>query len=137
MTPRQRAKFFEQEIEVEELLGGARIGRPKLAGPATTFAMLGVAQASGFGVYLAASTALGFMTHAVGVTLPFAVYTGMSSTIAFVIGPAGWLAAGAWGFWKLSQPRWKRIIPGLMYIIAVNARHRLDEDGAPAVIGTV
>lgn len=137
MKPKKRAQFFEQEIEVEKLTGDAKIKGPKLGGPMTTFAMLGAAQASGFGVYLAATTALGFVTHAVNVTLPFAVYSGMTSTIAFVIGPAGWLAAGAWGLWKVSQPRWKRIIPGLMYLTAVNARNRLEEDGEPGVVAAV
>ena len=134
MKPGERAKFFEQEVEVEKLTGGARIRGPKLGGPMTTFAMLGAAQMSGFGVYLAATTALGLVTHAVGMTLPFAVYTGMTSSIAFIIGPAGWLAAGAWGMWRLTQPRWKRAIPGLLYITAVNARRRLDEQGGPSPV---
>jgi hypothetical protein len=67
-----------------------------LKGAATTLGAFGAAQASGFGIYLGATTALGFLSQAVGVTLPFAVYTGMSSTIAFLIGPVGFLAAGAW-----------------------------------------
>ncbi len=68
-----------------------------LKAPLTTVAALGLAQASGFGVYLASTTSLGFVTHAVGITLPFAMYTGLSSTIAFLIGPAGWLGVSAWG----------------------------------------
>jgi hypothetical protein len=35
--------------------------------------------------------------NTIGITLPFAVYTGLTSTIAFVIGPVGWLTAGFWG----------------------------------------
>ena len=42
---------------------------------------LTVAQLSGFGVYLAASTIVGAMTHAAGTTLPFAFYTGMSPEV--------------------------------------------------------
>ena len=126
MKPRERLQFFHQQIELPGLASKAEFEGADWRGPVTTFAALGAAQASGFGVYLAASTALGFLTHAVGVTLPFAVYTGLSSTIAFVIGPVGWLSAGVWGAWKLTEPEWKRIIPGLIYMIAVNARSRLD-----------
>jgi uncharacterized protein YaaW (UPF0174 family) len=128
MGARQRSQFFEQEIEIPGLANDARIKGRGFGGPATTLGLLGAAQASGFGVYMASTTALGFLTHAVGVTLPFAVYSGMTSTIAFVIGPAGWLAVGGWGAWKLVQPRWKKMIPGLIYISAVNARPRPEED---------
>ena len=82
-------------------------------------------QASGFGVYLAATTALGFTTSAIGITLPFAAYTGLSSTIAFVIGPAGWLAAGLWGAWKVTQAEWKKLVPVVLYIASTRARYRL------------
>ena len=129
MKPRERMKFFEQQINASAMVRDAKIGGTTLTGPATTFALLGAAQASGFGVYVASTTALGFLTHAVGITLPFAVYTGMTSTIAFLIGPAGWLTAGLWGAWKLTQPEWKKLVPALVYIIAVNSSRGLG--GAP------
>lgn len=120
MKPRERLKYFEQQVDISELLRGTRIKAHSFRGPATTFALLGIAQTSGFGIYLASTSALGFLTHAVGVTLPFAVYTGMTSTIAFIIGPPDWLTAGIWGAWKLTQPNWKKLIKALMYIISTN-----------------
>lgn len=53
---------------------------------------LTAATLSGFGVYTAASTLVGGLTSLVGVTLPFAFYTTMSSVIAFATGPVGWIA---------------------------------------------
>ena len=50
---------------------------------------IGAAQLSGFGVYLLASSAVGAITHALGVTLSFATYTAMSSIIKLAIGPIG------------------------------------------------
>lgn len=125
MEPRERQSFFEQQVNAASILGGARVHGSSLAGPTTTFALLGAAQASGFGIYVASTTALGFLTHAVGVTLPFAVYTGMTSTIAFLIGPVGWLSAGLWGAWQLTQPKWKKLIPALVYVIAINSKRDL------------
>ncbi|MEO9091115.1 MAG: hypothetical protein ABI247_12370 [Rhodanobacter sp.] len=122
MKPRERAKFFETLVNVEEIVGGVKLKGQNFSGPMTSAAMMGAAQASGFGVYLASTTALGFLTHAVGVTLPFAFYSGLSSSIAFVIGPAGWLSLAAWSSWKLMQPEWKKIIKGPIYIIARNSR---------------
>ena len=55
---------------------------------------LGAAQLSGFGVYLLASSTVGAITSVLGITLPFAFYTGMSSVISFVIGPVGFLVMG-------------------------------------------
>ena len=55
---------------------------------------LGAAQLSGFGVYLLASSTVGAITSVLGITLPFAFYTGMYSVISFVIGPVGFLVMG-------------------------------------------
>lgn len=125
MSPKERCNFFDSQIDTEEVVPQAGIKGASLKGAASTLAILGAAQASGIGIYIASTTALGFLTHAVGVTLPFAFYTGMTSTIAFVIGPVGWLSAGIWGAWQLTEPKWKKIIPALIYIIAINSRMRL------------
>lgn len=55
---------------------------------------LGAAQLSGFGIYVLASSTVGAITSLLGITLPFALYTGMSSAISFIIGPVGFLVMG-------------------------------------------
>ena len=127
MTPRERHQFFVQQVDAAKLLDAANIEHDQSTGPKTAFLTLGLANAAGFGLYTSATTALGFATHAIGVTLPFAAYTGLSSTIAFVIGPAGWLAAGSWWVWKVTGPDWKKIIPALLYVICVEERLRLQD----------
>ena len=124
MKPKERVKFFSSLVDAQDIAQGAKVPGTNLSGPMTTLALLGLAQASGFGVYVASTTALGLLTHAVGITLPFAAFTGLTSTIAFVIGPVGWLSAIAWGTWKVTQPEWKKITPVLIYIIARNSRER-------------
>ncbi|WP_337900831.1 hypothetical protein [Galbibacter orientalis] len=54
---------------------------------------IGAAQLSGFGIYMLASSTVATISGLVGVTLPFAFYTTMSSVISFVIGPAGIILA--------------------------------------------
>ena len=127
MTPAKRIEFFSQEVDYSKMAEQAGIRSGNVAAPATTMAAMGAAQLSGFGIYTAATTALGFLTGAVGVTLPFAVYTGLTSTIAFLIGPIGWLGTGLWGAWKLTGPKWNKIIPSLIYIISTNAAMQLRE----------
>jgi hypothetical protein len=121
MTAAQRHMFLTCPVNLDD----ASVAFPKtgIKGASTTLAALGAAQASGFGVYLGATTALGFVSHAIGVTLPFAVYTGMSSTIAFLIGPVGFLAAGAWLGWSLTGPEWTRVLRGLLHIVAMRAKY--------------
>jgi len=125
MKPKQRLAFFDSKIDMQSLTKSAGIKSNDLSKPMTTFAVLAAAQTSGFGGYIASTTALGFLTNAIGITLPFAVYTGLSSTIAFVIGPVGWLTVGIWGAWKLMQPKWKTIIPALLYISSTNSYKKL------------
>ena len=119
MSAIQRADFFEREIETSLILGEDML-ESNLKGPMRTLAAMGLAKAAGFQLYMASTTALGFATHAVGLTLPFAAYSGMSSTIAFLIGPAGWLAVGGWAFWAVTGPEWKKLLPLVIYLI--NAR---------------
>lgn len=57
-------------------------------------ATIGAAQASGFGVYVLASSTVGAIASVVGITLPFAFYTGLSTAISYAIGPLGILVLG-------------------------------------------
>jgi hypothetical protein len=123
MGPRQRMQFFCQPIDGSDVWARSAVPGKSWKGPATAFAAIGAAQASGFGVYLASTTALGFLTHAAGVTLPFAVYTGMTSLIAIAIGPVGCVVAGAWAVSKAVEPNWQRLVGALMCMIATNS-HR-------------
>ena len=67
-----------------------------LLGPAMAATGIVAAQASGFAVYMAASTVVGAASHALSIALPFAFYTSMSHAIALAIGPVGWVASGLW-----------------------------------------
>lgn len=110
-------KRLQKQIEVEM---GASPGA--LAAEASGLAALAGAQASGFGVYLAATTALGAASQAVGVTLPFSVYTGVTSTICSVIGPLGWIALAAcmaYSLRKLGGPETDKLLPVVLLVARV------------------
>ncbi len=74
------------------------------------------AKMSGFGVYLLASTVLGSLTGVLGITLPFAVYMGVSQTLAFILGPVGWVALAGGVLFSLNQPNWNRLGLSVLYI---------------------
>jgi uncharacterized protein YaaW (UPF0174 family) len=121
MTAEQRHAFLTRPVHLDGL--AMSFPNTGMKGATNTLAALGAAQASGFGVYLGATTALGFVSHAIGVTLPFAIYAGMSSTIAFIIGPIGFLTAGAWLGWSATGPEWTRILRGLLHVVAMRAKY--------------
>jgi hypothetical protein len=121
MNAKQRHEFLTKRVQLDVM--AAEFPSSGWSGPVTTLAALSAAQVSGFGVYMGATTALGLASHAVGVTLPFAVYTGMTSTIAFLIGPIGFLATVGWLAHVFTSPEWARIIRGLLHIIAMRAKY--------------
>lgn len=81
---------------------------------------------SGFGVYLLASTSLGALTGVLGVTLPFAVYTTISSAISVILGPVGWIGTGLFVIWKLTGPNYKKLIPAIVYISNLRSKQELN-----------
>lgn len=78
--------------------------------------VMAAAKMSGFGVYLIASTVLGSLTNALGITLPFAIYIGMSQTIALILGPVGWAALAGGILFTLNQPNWNRLTLAVVYV---------------------
>lgn len=108
LTPEQRKKILmdlRQESNDPHLEGFLLGGGAMLA-----------AKMSGFGVYLLASTVLGGLTSALGITLPFAVYMGVSQTIALILGPVGWAALAGGVLFSLNQPNWDRLGLSVLYI---------------------
>ncbi len=81
-----------------------------------------LANLSGFGLYLAASTSLAAVTGAVGITLPFAAYTGLSSVLAAATGPLGWAALAVVAVYKLGGAAYKKTIPGVLVVASSRAR---------------
>ncbi len=116
LSPSERVKFFEEEVDLSGVVD-ADLVKSKTRAPLTAISALGLANASGFGIYYASTTALGFLTHAAGITLPFATYTGMTSTIGFIIGPPGFLAAGAFLAWRFTESNWKQLAPVIVYLM--------------------
>ncbi|WP_294378655.1 hypothetical protein [uncultured Clostridium sp.] len=87
----------DQQKELKKALGlenltGQEV-RKMLSAAVGTSAGILVVNASGFGAYMALTTIMhAIFTTTLGITLPFAAYTGATSALAFITGPAGWLA---------------------------------------------
>lgn len=119
MTPEQRGEIEQELRKVAQEFD--KNGALLLSG--SMFGALTAAQISGFGVYLLASTSLGAITAALGVTLPFVLYTTMSSAIAIIIGPVGWIGAGLLAFWQLTGPNHKHLLSAVLYICMLRTKY--------------
>jgi uncharacterized protein YaaW (UPF0174 family) len=71
---------------------------------------------SGVSSYLLASTVLGSLTQAFGISLPFAVDLGMSQAIAALLGPTEWAELAGSFLARLNQPNWKRLTLAVVYV---------------------
>lgn len=120
LTTSERKRFERELLKAAGDISGDDI--KKAVSGAGLFGAIGVAQMSGFGVYVLASTSLSTITGAVGLTLPFMAYTAASRAIAVVIGPVGWIGAGIFTLLQVSGPAWKKIIPAVIYICMIRNR---------------
>ncbi len=117
MTPEQR-----QQMDAELKATAAKYDKgAELLSNVSIFGALTAAKLSGFGVYLLASTTLGAITGVIGITLPFVIYTSMSTMLAVVIGPVGWLGAGLFAFWNMTGPNYKKLVPAILYVCMLRA----------------
>lgn len=80
---------FQEQLKILAIKNGIDTSQLKSISAIGTLAG---ANFAGFGLYVMASTFVGGITSIIGVTLPFAFYTGMSSVLSVVTGPIGWIA---------------------------------------------
>ena len=92
------------------------------------FGALATAQLSGFGVYILASTTLSVITGVFGLTMPFAFYAGISSLISVAIGPVGWLAGAVYAIYKFDTPKYKVLIPLVLFMTVARLSQELEPD---------
>ena len=121
MTPTER-KQMERDLQQTAQEFGQGRALIRGASGASVFAALTAAKLSGFSVYLLASTSLKFLTAPLGITLPFAAYTATSTTIWWLLGPPGWVIAGALTILGISGGNYQRVIPAVVYIAALRAK---------------
>ena len=70
--------------------------------------------ATGFGAYMAASSALAALSHGLGITFAFSTYTTMSSVLAGLLGPIGIGTAAIAILASISQSQPKKVLPAVI-----------------------
>lgn len=116
--PKDKRNRLEEELQ--ELAG--RLTGGGNAGLVLTSSGLVAANLGGFATYTMATSIVGGVASLAGVTLPFAFYTGVSSTLSVLIGPVGWTALTAWYAHRLASPAQKTVFLGTMLMASIRAR---------------
>lgn len=109
-------KELKEALGVEKLTGAAVRKMLTTAAGATT-AMVAL-EVSGFGAYMALTTIIhAIFTTTLGITLPFAAYTGATSVLALITGPVGWIALAGVEIFMLNNGKNKLIYELMAQIV--------------------
>lgn len=85
---------------------------------------------SSFGAYIAINTIIhAIFTSFLGITLPFAVYTGEAKGVSIIAGPIGWCALGGYSVYSLIKTSMSVIVFIAMTIYGKS--FSVDENGSP------
>jgi hypothetical protein len=84
-------KIVAQELRCKENLVDQSSTSAAMAGAAGSIVVLGLAESTGFGLFLFATSALHAIGLLVGVTFPFAAYTTLTTILGILTGPVGWI----------------------------------------------
>ena len=92
---------------------------------------------SSFGTYIAINTIIhAIFTSFLGITLPFAVYTGVAKGVSIIAGPIGWCALGGYSIYSFIKTSGK-LTSAMMSVVVFIAMtiygksFSVDENGAP------
>ena len=128
MTPEQRRRAFAVTLTLPEIDDNLESSNGILGQTVKGVGAFSLVNAAGFSLYTSATAALGLASGMAGVTLPFVIYTSMTSVISVIIGPVGWVAFGSAIAWKSTSSEWARLRIALLYIITV--RHKNIKDSS-------
>ena len=131
MSPEQRRRAFAEQVDLNEITENLDSSNNAAVNASKGIGAFSLFNAAGFSLYTSSTMALSFASGMVGITLPFAVYTGMTSFISVIIGPVGWAACGSMIAWQLTSADWDRLRVAILYIITV--RNRNSTDASPIV----
>jgi uncharacterized protein YaaW (UPF0174 family) len=126
MTPEQRRRAFTETVALDEIDENLSKSDNTLSQTVKGIGGVSLLNAAGFSLYTSATAALSFASGMAGITLPFAVYTSMTSFISIIIGPVGWAAFGGWVAWKGTSADWDKLRLALLYVISVQSKKSKD-----------
>lgn len=129
-----RKELIKQSLQTDHLSG--EVLRNSLLKSGVGIGSL-ITVGSSFGAYIAINTIIhAIFTSFLGITLPFAVYTGVAKGVSIITGPIGWCALGGYSIYSLIKTSGK-LTSAMMSVVVFIAMtiygksFSVDENGAP------
>lgn len=129
-----RKELIKQSLQTDHLSG--EVLRNSLLKSGVGIGSL-ITVGSSFGAYIAINTIIhAIFTSFLGITLPFAVYTGVAKGVSIIAGPIGWCALGGYSIYSLIKTSGK-LTSAMMSVVVFIAMtiygksFSVDENGAP------
>lgn len=128
-----RKELIKQSLQTDHLSG--EVLRNSLLKSGVGIGSL-ITVGSSFGAYIAINTIIhAIFTSFLGITLPFAVYTGVAKGVSIIAGPIGWCALGGYSIYSLIKTSGK-LTSAMMSVVVFIAMtiygksFSVDENGA-------
>ena len=129
----ERREAIKNALNIDELSG--EVLRKAILSSSGPLATIGIVNLSGFGAYIALTTVMNaIFTTALGVTLPFGVYTTATSGLALLAGPVGWLLVlgiGGRQFLKGKKTLHRILLTQAVWFSYNYIEYNVDEDDMP------
>lgn len=129
-----RKELIKQSLQTDHLSG--EVLRNSLLKSSVGIGSL-ITVGSSFGAYIAINTIIhAIFTSFLGITLPFAVYTGVAKGVSIIAGPIGWCALGGYSIYSFIKTSGK-LTSAMMSVVVFIAMtiygksFSVDENGAP------
>ena len=129
-----RKELIKQSLQTDHLSGEVLRNSFLKSGVGIGFL---ITVGSSFGAYIAINTIIhAIFTSFLGITLPFAVYTGVAKGVSIIAGPIGWCALGGYSIYSLIKTSGK-LTSAMMSVVVFIAMtiygksFSVDENGAP------
>lgn len=116
---------FEAQQRIEKLYSEGKITLDemrelkKYLGAGSLIALLSIGNLSGFLIYIIANQLFFAISRYLGLGIGVAVAGPIiGQTLAFILGPAGWVLSGLWVLFDLGETNWKKTIGAVVFIAA-------------------
>lgn len=109
LSPTQKKELEGKLLKEAESLGID-------VGTSSIFTLLAAGSLTGFAPYLLVTTTVGLLTSIIGVTLPFGIYTALTSGLSYILGPIGWIGASIFAISRYKKMNLKKLIPAIVLI---------------------
>lgn len=117
----------EQKKELEKKLLKEAESLGIDVGSSSIFTLLTAGSLAGFAPYLLVTTTVGFLTSIIGVTLPFGIYTALTSGLSYILGPVGWIGASIFAISRYRKMNMKKLVPAIVLIHSFTTENSINK----------